>query len=394
MPCCCAQPKLTVSRKWRKSYVINGICAQLRTGLFLLNALVHMLLRAFCRSVHLVQLIGRGVNLFIGWRARVQDRPTVRWWRATGQAQRDSWAGCTGHSHLDANLQELSSELTSGRPYYTFTILSTEPHHVRLGANWNYVAFFLGNLSGLQQKKNRIVFELFQGNNVALKQATSSPPLFSLYLIVFVQIMYVGYLLDKESGMYHQGPVRRSSINLPPQNFVSTPQYPDFTGYHHVPNMDTHAQSSGSWGPTYGAPREDWGAYSLGPPNTIPTPMNNSSPAQVPYCSSEYSHMHPPGSAVLQPPPENVTVAQLSPDRERRNSYQWMSKTAQSSSTGEIEKPQLCAKIMLFERKEHFPFVLREKVLLSARVCPIVPTDFTREFSIITIHLFVPCQLK
>ncbi|AWP11916.1 putative homeobox protein CDX-4 [Scophthalmus maximus] len=98
--------------------------------------------------------------------------------------------------------------------------------------------------------------------------------------------------------MYHQGPVRRSSINLPPQNFVSTPQYPDFTGYHHVPNMDTHAQSSGSWGPTYGAPREDW------------------------------------GSAVLQPPPENVTVAQLSPDRERRNSYQWMSKTAQSSSTG------------------------------------------------------------
>lgn len=148
--------------------------------------------------------------------------------------------------------------------------------------------------------------------------------------------MYVGYLLDKESGMYHQGPVRRSSINLPPQNFVSTPQYADFTGYHHVPSIDTHAQSAGSWGPTYGAPREDWGAYSLGPPNTIPTPMNNSSPGQVPYCSSEYSHMHPPGSAVLQPPPENVTVAQLSPDRERRNSYQWMSKTAQSSSTGEF----------------------------------------------------------
>lgn len=147
--------------------------------------------------------------------------------------------------------------------------------------------------------------------------------------------MYVGYLLDKESGMYHQGPVRRSSINLPPQNFVSTPQYPDFTGYHHVPNMDTHAQSAGSWGSSYGAPREDWGAYSLGPPNTIPTPMNNSSPGQVPYCSTEYTHMHPPGSAVLQPPPENVSVAQLSPDRERL-SFQWMNKTAQSSSTGEL----------------------------------------------------------
>lgn len=147
--------------------------------------------------------------------------------------------------------------------------------------------------------------------------------------------MYVGYLLDKESGMYHQGPVRRSSINLPQQNFVSTPQYPDFTGYHHVPNMETHTQSGASWGPSYGGPREEWGAYSLGPPNAIPPPMNNSSPGPVPYCSPDYSHMHPPGPAGLQPPPDNVSVAQLSPDRERRSSYQWMSKTAQSSSTGE-----------------------------------------------------------
>lgn len=142
--------------------------------------------------------------------------------------------------------------------------------------------------------------------------------------------------------MYHQGPVRRSSINLPPQNFVSTPQYPDFTGYHHVPNVDTHAQSAGTWGSSYGAPREDWGAYGLGPPSTVPpTPMNSSSPGQVPYCSPEYAHMHPPGSAALQqqppppPPPESVSVGQLSPDRER-HSFQWMSKTAQSSSTGEL----------------------------------------------------------
>lgn len=164
--------------------------------------------------------------------------------------------------------------------------------------------------------------------------------------------MYVGYLLDKESGMYHQGTVRRSGINLPPQNFVSTPQYPDFTGYHHVPNMDTHTQSTGSWGPSYGAPREDWGAYSLGPPNTIPTPMNNSSPGQVPYCSSEYSHMHPPGSAVLQPPPDNVTVAQLSPERERRNSFQWMNKTAQSSSTGELLRLKIEPKWCDFKPKK------------------------------------------
>lgn len=152
---------------------------------------------------------------------------------------------------------------------------------------------------------------------------------------LFMQNMYVGYLLDKESGMYHQGPVRRSSISLPPQNFVSSQQYPDFTGYHHVPNMDTHTQSASSWGASYGGPREDWGTYGLVPPNPIPPPMNSSSSAQGPYCPSEYSHMHPPGSAVLQPPPDNVSVGQLSPDRERRSSYQWMSKTAQASSTGE-----------------------------------------------------------
>lgn len=230
---------------------------------------------------------------------------------------------------------------------------------MRLETDWNYLVFHTGNQFGLL-KQQKDCFEQFQGNDVALKQATTSSLLILLYLIFFVQIMYVGYLLDKESGMYHQGPVRRSSINLPPQNFVSTPQYPDFTGYHHVPNMDTHAQSAGSWGPSYGAPREDWGAYSLGPPNTIPTPMNNSSPGQVPYCSSEYTHMHPPGSAVLPPPPENVTVAQLSPDRERRNSFQWMSKTAQSSSTGElvILKPRAknyvirsCIRCLFLQRK-------------------------------------------
>ncbi|XP_056089639.1 homeobox protein CDX-4 [Rhinichthys klamathensis goyatoka] len=145
--------------------------------------------------------------------------------------------------------------------------------------------------------------------------------------------MYVGYLLDKEGSMYHQGAVRRSGISLPPQNFVSTSQYSDFTGYHHVPNMDTHAQSSGAWGAPYGAPREDWGAYSLGPPNTISAPMSSSSPGPVSYCSPDYNAMHGPGS-VLPPPPENISVAQLSPERERRNSYQWMSKTVQSSSTG------------------------------------------------------------
>ncbi|XP_061691459.1 homeobox protein CDX-4 [Syngnathoides biaculeatus] len=156
--------------------------------------------------------------------------------------------------------------------------------------------------------------------------------------------MYVGYILDKESGMYHQGPVRRSGINLPPQNFVSSPQYPDFSGYHHVPNVDSHGQSAGGWGPSaYGGPREDWTTYGLVPPNGLQSPgVNNSSPAQVAYCSAaEYGHMHPPPplpqqqqqqqQQPQQPPPPPPDV---SPDPERRNSYQWMSKTAQSSSTG------------------------------------------------------------
>lgn len=145
--------------------------------------------------------------------------------------------------------------------------------------------------------------------------------------------MYVGYLVDKESNMYHQGPMRRS-INLPPQNFAPSAQYSDFTGYHHVPNMENHTQPTGAWGSHYGAPREDWGAYSLGPPNNVSTSMNTSSPGQVPYCSPDYNSMHPAGSSVLQQPPENINVAQMSPERERRSSYQWMNKTVQSSSTG------------------------------------------------------------
>lgn len=152
--------------------------------------------------------------------------------------------------------------------------------------------------------------------------------------------MYVGYLLDKEVGMYHQGPVRRSGINMPAQNFVSTPQYSEYTGYHHVPNMDSHAQSSGTWGSPYGTPREDWNAYGLGPSNALPTPMSSSSPAQVAYCSPDYNSMHPAGSGVLPPPPENVTVGPPSPDSERHHSYDWMRKTVQSSSTGKYDGTQ------------------------------------------------------
>lgn len=286
------------------------------------------------------------------------DRPAVRWRRPAGHAQglADGTAGSTGHSYLNANVPK---SWGVGWPQGALSIplvpCQQGPHHVRLETDWDYR---LGGSHFGLTAEGLLLLELFQGDDVAVSLLPFADflwsTIFNPFWFVF-QNMYVGYLLDKESGMYHQGPVRRSSINLPPQNFVSTPQYPDFTGYHHVPNMDTHAQSTGSWGPSYGAPREDWGAYSLGPPNTIPTPINNSSPAQVPYCSSDYTHMHPPGSSVLPPPPDNVNVAQLSPDRERRNSsFQWMCKTAQSSSTGELDKMggfiQLCARGPCLER--------------------------------------------
>lgn len=56
-------------------------------------------------------------------------------------AQRNSWGCSSGLSHLNANLQELRRGLTSGSTSYTFTILSTEPHHVRVQTAWNYLVF-------------------------------------------------------------------------------------------------------------------------------------------------------------------------------------------------------------------------------------------------------------
>ncbi|XP_018598687.1 homeobox protein CDX-1-like [Scleropages formosus] len=148
--------------------------------------------------------------------------------------------------------------------------------------------------------------------------------------------MYVGYVLDKEGTMYHQGTVRRSSINMPPQNFISAPQYSDYAGYHHVPNMECHSQATGTWGPPYGGQREDWGAYGLAPQAPLPGPANNLPPGQGSFASQDYTAMNPPpGSTGLQPAPQSVPVSEESPETERRsNSYQWMRKTAQSTSTG------------------------------------------------------------
>ena len=81
----------------------------------------------------------------------------------------NSWGGSSGLRHLNANLQELSSWLTSGSTYYTFTVLSTEPHHVRAQTDWNYLVFPTGNQSGLQLKP-KDCFKESQGNDVAVKR--------------------------------------------------------------------------------------------------------------------------------------------------------------------------------------------------------------------------------
>ncbi|XP_009475571.1 PREDICTED: homeobox protein CDX-4-like [Nipponia nippon] len=113
--------------------------------------------------------------------------------------------------------------------------------------------------------------------------------------------MYVSSLLDKETSMY-PGSARCSSNNLPVQNFVSTPPYPDYMGYHHVPTLDTHGQPAGTWGSHYGPQREDWNAYGPGPSSTVAAAqINGSSPGQVSYGSADYSSLHPAGAGGLPP---------------------------------------------------------------------------------------------
>ncbi|XP_078068171.1 homeobox protein CDX-4 [Mustelus asterias] len=143
--------------------------------------------------------------------------------------------------------------------------------------------------------------------------------------------MYVGYILDKEVSMY-PGPVRRPSINLSTQNFVSPPQYTEYAGYH-VPNMENHPQTSVSWTSPYGPPREDWSSYGPGPSNTVPVQISNSTPGQVPYSSPDYNALNPSAAGIL-PPLDATSGGQTSPNSQRRNPYEWMKKTAQISAAG------------------------------------------------------------
>lgn len=142
--------------------------------------------------------------------------------------------------------------------------------------------------------------------------------------------MYVSYLLDKDSNMYPNS-VRHPSLNLNPQNFVpAPPQYSDFTGYHHVPGINTdphHGQPAGSWGSPYAPTREDWHAYA---PGSAPSA---SSPAQIGFNPPDFNSVQATSSGLL-PPVINSTVSQLSPVATRRNPYDWMRRAVPTSNSG------------------------------------------------------------
>ncbi|NWY48823.1 CDX4 protein, partial [Sylvia atricapilla] len=142
--------------------------------------------------------------------------------------------------------------------------------------------------------------------------------------------MYVSYLLDKDSTMY-PGSARCTNNNLPVQNFVSAPAYPEYLGYHPVPGLDSHGQAA--WGSHYGAQREDWSAYGPGPASAA-AHINGSSPGQGSYSSADYSSLHPAPAAAPLPPGDSVSAQHGSPNSQRHGSYEWMRKTVQSTSTG------------------------------------------------------------
>ncbi|XP_039196811.1 homeobox protein CDX-1 [Crotalus tigris] len=139
-------------------------------------------------------------------------------------------------------------------------------------------------------------------------------------------MMYVGYLLDKDTNMY-PNPVRHPGLNLTSPNYVPVPsQYSDFASYHHMPgiNSDPHqGQPAGTWGSPY-PPKEDW-HYGAGAPSSV------ASPGQLGYSPPDFNPIPPPGSGLL-PPPMSAPVPQLSPNAQRRTPYEWMRRHVPTSS--------------------------------------------------------------
>ncbi|KAL7983377.1 hypothetical protein Chor_000253 [Crotalus horridus] len=160
--------------------------------------------------------------------------------------------------------------------------------------------------------------------------------------------MYVSYLLEKESPSMYPGSVRHAGgLNLTAaQNFLGSPQYPDYGAYH-VPagiGLD-NAQSPGSpWPAAYGTPlRDDWNGYGQagGPGTATAGALHGPSPTGLAYSpAGDYlPHPHhpsqgppappcgvPPSAGLMQPLHPPLGSDPLSPGGQLRNFCDWMRK--------------------------------------------------------------------
>nr|ACO51780.1 Homeobox protein CDX-1 [Aquarana catesbeiana] len=144
--------------------------------------------------------------------------------------------------------------------------------------------------------------------------------------------MNAAYPGSKSSNMYPLS-VRPTNNNHGGQNYVSSQPYFNYVAYHHVPTMDNQVQSCGVWGSQYGSPREDWSTYSASPSSANTIQTSDLSPSQFPYNSPGYNSPHPSGLGIMHTAEGNHTAVH-SPSGQSQNSYEWMRKTAQSTSTG------------------------------------------------------------
>ncbi|KAM8952872.1 homeobox protein CDX-4-like [Pelodytes ibericus] len=137
----------------------------------------------------------------------------------------------------------------------------------------------------------------------------------------------------KEASMYPLSVRSNNNNHHTGQNYVSNQSYINYVAYHHVPNMDNQGQSCGVWGSQYGSPREDWNSYAGPPSNPCAVQPADLSPNQFAYSSLGYNSPHPAAPGIIHSVDTTHTAA-LSPNTQSQNSYDWMRKTVQSTSTG------------------------------------------------------------
>ncbi|NP_001080720.1 caudal type homeobox 4 L homeolog [Xenopus laevis] len=137
--------------------------------------------------------------------------------------------------------------------------------------------------------------------------------------------------VHKDATMYPLS-VRSTSNNHTAQNYVSNQPYFNYVAYHHVPPMDDQGQpmefGDSVW-ITEGGMELLW-SWTL---TQIWHKSSDLSPNQFAYNSSGYSSPHPSGTGILHSV-DLTHAAANSPSALSQNSYEWMGKTVQSTSTG------------------------------------------------------------